>query len=378
MTQNRENSQKKHPLLSKTNLGELLSLLRQEGYSVIAPRVEGAALVYGEVEKLEDLPWGIEDDQSPAQYRLNRTDKDTAFHYNVGVNSWKKFLFPERKRVFSVDKNDKGKFEFKREKFVPKKLAFLGVRSCEISAMRIQDKVFSGQYPDQEYQIQRQHSLIIAVQCSKAGHTCFCTSMNSGPHAEDGFDLALTELEDGQTSYVVEVGTEAGQKLIQALQVNMASEQQVSKAQTVWEATAYSMEKTLKTEGLPELLSAQAEHPQWNEVSKRCLTCANCTMVCPTCFCTNFVEVTDLTGDHSERWRQWDSCFNSEYSYIHGGVVRNSIMARYRQWMTHKLSTWHEQFGTPGCVGCGRCITWCPVGIDITAEAAAIQRSTES
>jgi Fe-S oxidoreductase len=96
-------------------------------------------------------------------------------------------------------------------------------------------------------------------------------------------------------------------------------------------------------------------------------------MVCPTCFCTTVEDVSDVTGDHAERWRRWDSCFTLGFSYIHGGSIRNSGKARYRQWMTHKLASWIDQFGTSGCVGCGRCITWCPVGIDITEEARAIR-----
>ncbi|MBF0393567.1 MAG: 4Fe-4S dicluster domain-containing protein, partial [Alphaproteobacteria bacterium] len=119
------------------------------------------------------------------------------------------------------------------------------------------------------------------------------------------------------------------------------------------------------------------EHPRWDEVAKRCLTCGNCTMVCPTCFCTTVDDVTDLGGTRTERVRSWDSCFTLDFSYIHGGSVRNEGSSRYRQWITHKLSSWHDQFGSSGCVGCGRCITWCPVGIDITEEVGAIRASEE-
>ena len=132
-----------------------------------------------------------------------------------------------------------------------------------------------------------------------------------------------------------------------------------------------------ETHGLRELLQDSLEHPRWDEVAERCLTCGNCTMVCPTCFCTTVEDVTDLTGEQAERWRAWDTCFSLDHSYVHGGSVRPTGRSRYRQWMTHKLGTWWDQFGTSGCVGCGRCIAWCPVGIDITEEAAALRASPD-
>jgi ferredoxin len=129
----------------------------------------------------------------------------------------------------------------------------------------------------------------------------------------------------------------------------------------------------LETAGIRELLLDNLEHPRWQTVAERCLSCANCTMVCPTCFCSSVEEVSDLTGDHVVRERSWASCFTAEHSYMNTGAVRKSTASQYRQWLTHKLATWHDQFETSGCVGCGRCITWCPVGIDLTEEVAAIR-----
>jgi ferredoxin len=100
-------------------------------------------------------------------------------------------------------------------------------------------------------------------------------------------------------------------------------------------------------------------------------------MACPTCFCTTVDDVTDLTGSQAVRSRRWDSCFSMDFSYIHGGSVRSSGASRYRQWLTHKLASWQDQFGASGCVGCGRCITWCPVGIDLTEEVEAIRQDAE-
>jgi len=133
------------------------------------------------------------------------------------------------------------------------------------------------------------------------------------------------------------------------------------------------MGRSVESFDLRDLLARNVDHPRFAETAERCLTCGNCTLVCPTCFCTSVDDVNVLENGAAERWRRWDSCYSVDYSYIHGGSVRPSSRARYRQWLTHKFGTWIDQFGTSGCVGCGRCITWCPVGIDVTEELTAIR-----
>ena len=215
---------------------------------------------------------------------------------------------------------------------------------------------------------------VVAVQCGQAGGTCFCVSMNTGPVADGGFDLALTEVIDGGEHYfAVEVGSERGAEVLTDVPHREALDTDRNAAAAVHARTAASMGRELDTTGIKELLYRNYEHPRWDEVADRCLTCGNCTMVCPTCFCSAVEDETDLSGEEAERWRVWDTCFSVDYSHIHGGSIRPSGRSRYRQWMTHKLGTWHDQFGSSGCVGCGRCITWCPVGIDITEEVAAIR-----
>ncbi|MBI3994646.1 MAG: 4Fe-4S dicluster domain-containing protein, partial [Nitrospirae bacterium] len=210
----------------------------------------------------------------------------------------------------------------------------------------------------------------------QAGGTCFCVSMKTGPRATAGFDLALTEvLESGRHTFTVEAGTERGAEVLRDLPHTEATEKDRAAVERIVAATASQMGRTLDTTDIKNLLYQNLEHPRWDEVATRCLSCANCTMVCPTCFCSTVEDVTDLTGEHAERWRKWDSCFTSDFSYVHGGTVRPSVKSRYRQWMTHKLATWIDQFGTSGCVGCGRCITWCPVAIDITEEVRAIRET---
>jgi ferredoxin len=200
--------------------------------------------------------------------------------------------------------------------------------------------------------------------------------MNTGPRAASGFDLAVTEiLQNQRHCFLVEVGTERGAEILSEIPRQQAGEAEKQTAERIVAETARQMGRALDTAGIKELLYRSYDHPRWDNVAERCLTCANCTMVCPTCFCSTVEDVTDLTGAHAERWRKWDSCFTMDFSHLHGGSVRATPKSRYRQWMTHKLASWIDQFGASGCVGCGRCITWCPVGIDITEEVRAIRET---
>ena len=236
-----------------------------------------------------------------------------------------------------------------------------------------------GQYRNEGYAGRRANAFVIAVNCGVAGGTCFCVSMQTGPKAKSGFDVALTELVSTEGhEFLAEAGSEAGAALLAKLPQRPATNADLAAADAVVSGTASQMGRSLDTAGLKELLQSNLRHPRWDETAKRCLTCGNCTMVCPTCFCTTVEDRSDLTGNTAERVRVWDSCFTMDFSYIHGGSVRNTASSRYRQWMTHKLANWFDQFGTSGCVGCGRCITWCPVGIDITEEAAAIRGAQQA
>ena len=255
--------------------------------------------------------------------------------------------------------------------------AFIGVRACDLHAIAIQDRVFlAGPYTDPVYKARREGVFIVAVNCGKAGGICFCVSMGTGPKATVGFDLALTEIIDGDHRFLVEVGTPRGAEILQQVPQRPAGDADREAGDRIVADAAAQMGRSLDTRDIKDLLYRNLEHPRWQEVAARCLTCGNCTMVCPTCFCTTVEDATDLAGDHAERWRRWGSCFSLEFSYVHGGSIRASAASRYRQWLTHKLATWIDQFGTSGCVGCGRCITWCPVGIDITEEVRAIRETS--
>jgi sulfhydrogenase subunit beta (sulfur reductase) len=354
----------------KRGIGQLIFVLREMGYCVVGPKIEQNAITYAELESADELPIGWSDVQEPGRYRLRQNGSESYFAYNLGPQAWKQFLFPPRLTVATADRCQSGWRMDVPETAIPR-YAFLGVRACELAAIAIQDRVFmEGDYIDPIYRDRREAAFIIAVQCTQAASTCFCTSMGTGPCCFAGFDLALTEIEDG---FVVETGSVAGAAVLAKLDHQPASTFHSNAASLERQKAVDQISKHMDTDGIRDLLMNNLEHPRWDVVDERCLSCTNCTMVCPTCFCSTVSEVTDLQGDHVERERTWDSCFNLDFSYIAGGPVRNDIRSRYRQWLTHKLASWHDQFNSSGCVGCGRCIAWCPVGIDLTEEVALIR-----
>lgn len=363
-------------VIEREQLQQLLVTLQKKGYTVIGPTVRDQAIVYDTVTSLTDLPIGYTDEQDGGTYRLKRRADEALFGYAVGPHSWKHFLFPPRIRLWQAHREQNG-FQIEQEQQEVQPLAFLGVRSCELHAIAIQDRVFlHSNYRDPLYQARRGNLFLIAVNCGQAGGTCFCVSMQTGPKVTADFDLALTEiLTLERHSFVMQIGTEAGATMLQDIPFTMASSEDRQQAEEIVAHTAQHMGRQMETSEIKETLYRNLEHPRWQEVASRCLTCGNCTMVCPTCFCTAVEDVTDLAGTTAERWRRWDSCFTMDFSHLAGGSVRSSASSRYRQWMTHKLASWIDQFGTSGCVGCGRCITWCPVGIDITEEMRVIRAS---
>lgn len=373
-------------VLTRSGMDALIGALRGEGYEVIGPRVRDGAIAYEPLETAGDLPIGIVDEQDGGRYRLAPGAEDTLFGYSVGPQSWKRYLYPPRQTLWSAARDGNGGFTVETPSDPPPRYAFLGVRPCELLAMGIQDRVFGVAKPggraaetptftDTGYARRRAEAFVVAVNCGRPGGTCFCVSMGGGPKADGGYDLAITEIAgDGRHDFLIEAGSARGDALLATLPGRSAEAGDLASAEAVTRDARRRMGRAM-VPGVGELLAGNLEHPRWAAVAERCLSCANCTMVCPTCFCSTMEDVTDLTGGRTERVRRWDSCFTLDFSYIHGGSIRQSTASRYRQWITHKLSTWHEQFGTSGCTGCGRCIAWCPVGIDITEEARAIHDS---
>lgn len=355
--------------LARADLQRLLDALRSSGYRCIGPTVRDAAIVYDDVRDADALPAGWRDCQAPGQYRLTREQDGRCFAWATGPQALKPLVFAPHEVRWEVRYDDRGAPAFAAAPEPVEPTAVIGVRACDLAALDLQDRHFLGAFPDARYRRRREALFLIAVNCTHPAATCFCASTGDGPAATRGYDLVLDELDAG---FVVTAATVAGRNLLEHLPLTPASDAQRAQAATEIEAARRVQIRSLPSRDLKDRLFAQLDHPRWEDVAARCLACGNCTAVCPTCFCFSGSDETAADGASARHVRDWDSCFTAGHGYLHGFNVRADTRLRYRQWLTHKLGGWHDQYGRSGCVGCGRCITWCPVGIDITEEAGAI------
>jgi ferredoxin len=359
--------------LAKPGLQKLLDNLQQFGYETIGPTVRDHSIVYQPINTLEELPLGYKDLQDAGKYHLRYLGHANYFDFIPGAHTWKQYFFPPRSHLltFKRDETNPRRWTIVNDNELAPRYALIGVRPCELAAIEIQDSVFiRSDLKDPIYLARRQAAFILAVNCCQPGGTCFCASLGTGPKAASGYDLCLTELDD---VFLIEVGSESGRMALAGVPWQLASAFWLQTAQRNLEQATQNMGRRLPNPSqIASRLLEDLDHPQYDDVAQRCLSCANCTQVCPTCFCWDAQDMNDLGNKVSSRERVWDSCFNPEYSYVVGGNTRPVTRSRYRQWITHKLAGWYRQFGASGCVGCGRCITWCPAGIDITAEAALL------
>ena len=361
--------------LKKEHLSFLFTTLR-DSHRIIGPKIESGVSVLGEID-VHDIPEGYEDHQKPGRYRLVKGERTEIFSFSVGPDSFKRFLHPPVSEMFAF-KSSKTGIAMTAPERQGEPLAFIGVRACDLTALKLYDRVFlEGPAKDHLYESLRKDSLVIALDCSYPGDNCFCHATGTGPSVADGFDMALTELDE---SFLVETGTVAGQRLLDRLPLEEATEGDREKRAVRTERCLGMMKKSIRADDLPGLIYRSLDHPRWMDIAERDLECGNCTQVCPTCFCNSRYDLVRLAGISPRsrevfgtRVRKWDSCFSRNFARVHGGNFRPSRPARYRHWMAHKLAYTVEQFGLPGCVGCGRCITWGPAGIDITEEMEALR-----
>ncbi len=355
--------------LPHSSLQQLFEALTEDGYAIVGPQAKENRIDFGEIRNTAELPWGIGLIQDAGASQLVDGPKNRCFAWANGPQAMKPLLFAPREPLWQI-RHGKNGYVVDAINPETRRLAVIGLRPCDLSALRIQDQHFlEGQYPDSHYGARREGLLVIAVNCTHPAATCFCASTGDGPGAKESFDIALTEDDNG---FVVETGSPEGEQILARLALKEALSTQMETAADNLRNAASSQRRSLVSDNLRDVLMSRLDHPHWDEVAERCLACGNCTAVCPTCFCHAEIEEASLGGNHSLHSREWDSCFGERHGYIHGKQLRPEIKQRYRQWLTHKLATWHDQFGRSGCVGCGRCIACCPVGIDITEEAAAL------
>ncbi len=360
-------------VLDLDGLDALVAALHERGYRVRGPRVRDGAIVYDELESAFDLPVGVTDVQEPGGYRLKARRDEARFGYAVGPQSWKRDLLPPRLPLFRTGAD----LEVEPEPPDETPTALVGVRPCELAAISVQDRVFlGGRYADRDYAARRAALFVVAVNCGEPASTCFCTTTKTGPRASAGYDVVLTEILVGGHRFLAEAGSTAGAELLDELEAPRATDSDHAAARAVLARAEAAIEPAFDPAEARAGLLSRLEDPRWADLAERCLACGNCTLACPTCFCTSVEDVTDLDGG-AERVRVWDTCFSVAYSEMHGGGTRLTPRSRYRQWLTHKLATWQDQFDVGGCVGCGRCITWCPAGIDLREEARAFSETKE-
>ncbi len=351
-------------------LSSLLANLMAQGYQCLGPAIENGAIVMRELATADALPRGLQAEQAPGRYRLTQDPHNRYFAWANGPQAIKPQAFAPKESLWRVQRDAAGALQFAAVVPVAPAQALIGVRACDLAALALQDAHFLREgRRDPHYAQRREQLFLVAVQCAEPAATCFCASTGDGPTPSEGYDIALAELADG---FVTAAGSAKGAAILDALKLSPATAQQIAEARHQGEAAAARQTRSLPGHTLRDALMNRLEHPRWDEVAARCLACGNCTAVCPSCFCHAEQDQPSLDGHASEHARIWDSCFAEAHGHLHGFNVRSDIRSRYRQWLTHKLATWHDQFGRSGCVGCGRCIAWCPVGIDLTEEVAAL------
>jgi ferredoxin len=353
--------------LPRSSLSTLFNVLVQAGYKVYGPKVRDGAILFEYLDDLDALPVGVTNDQQPGHYRLDSGESQRLFSWNHGPQGLKPLCFAPREVLWQESTQPYG---FKRVLPEVEPTAVLGVRACDLAALSIQDHHFELEIrPDPHYLQRRESLLLIGVDCAHSASTCFCASTGDGPALDSGYDIGINELDEG---FLVWHLSDKGKAITDQLKLQTPDEAQLEAMRQAGEQAAREQQRQLPDNRELRQLYRRLEHTHWDIVAERCLSCGNCTAVCPTCFCYHIDHEVALSGDQAEMVRSWDSCFSPTHSDMGHFQVRSNIKHRYRQWLTHKLAGWQVQQRRIGCTGCGRCITWCPVGIDLTQEVKAV------
>jgi len=299
----------------------------------------------------------------------------TSIEAGTTKNSLKSALFPQTERLFLYRQTGEGV-----ETEVPpeeKELVLFGIRPCDARSLVLLDGVFQSGIEDPYFSGKRKRSLVIAMACATSGRACFCTAVGGSPCATEGSDLLLLDLGD---RYLVEAATDKGKEIVKDRLFEATDEKDLAegekfkaKAEAAMDGKVSDAPMTGKTleEGLKEVF----DDPLWEELTETCMSCGVCTYLCPTCHCFDICDETALTG--GERIRIWDSCqFPLFTRQASGFNPRPTGRERFRQRIMHKFSYLPENGNITGCVGCGRCVTECPVNLDIREVVSKLARRT--
>lgn len=360
--------------MARDDVGALVDSLRRQHDRVLGPVLRDDTITMGELNSADELPRGWTLDQAPGRVRLQRRDDERLFGFSVGPESAKRQVFPAQEPIYTAQRGEDGKLRFKAVEPQVESTAVLGARACDLAAMDVQARVFdTGPHTEPRTAARREAMSVVAVQCTHPSSLCFCVSTGTGPRVTSGASVVATELSDG---LLLRAADDAGEQLLSGLPLVAATPEQLEEENTSLDDAEASMGRQLECEGLPQRLVAKLDDSAWEAIGERCMACGNCTSVCPTCFCSTTEAGSGLSAETATHERRWESCFTSAHAQVHGGSFRPAVADRYRQWLMHKLGTWEEQFGVGGCVGCGRCIAWCPVGIDLVQEANQLVADT--
>ena len=254
------------------------------------------------------------------------------------------------------------------------KQVIVGIHPCDINAILYLDKTFLGVFPDPFYKARRENTILIGLNCMQVSENCFCSSVGAGPFlkAQAGYDMILTDFGE---DYLVEIKHSKASELFTIKGKEAGPDEWRVKSEKE-ETVLKSFKKVIDIDGLDDLFMKNLDHPVWTTTAdERCLSCSNCVMVCPTCFCYDIVDETSMDLKGVRRIRQLDACQDLRFAEVHAGNFRLRRASRLRQFVIHNLN-YTNQYGVIKTVGCGRCITWCPTKIDLTEMAKEIQRST--